>query len=164
MSSNWTWSNREQYQQCPLYVCIYIPGKPEFCFYYCAVYDECTWSDTFWLANRLFVHYIISLSSLCKLIWRHWTHKMSARIILSSLWVRLSIFSQLSIIIYMGLYVFSLPISLVMINIIHVLLIFIIISDVWTFIHCLGHETMICAVCFSIFLCIYAKFHISVIN
>ena len=78
--------------------------------------DECKLSDTFWLADRvrLFVHYTISLSSLCKLIWRHWTYKMPARYILSSVWVRLSIFSQLSILHYMGLCVFSLPISLMM--------------------------------------------------
>ena len=30
---------------------------------------------------RLFVHYTISLSSLCKLIWRHWTYKMPVRYI-----------------------------------------------------------------------------------
>ena len=35
-----------------------------------------------------FVHYTISLSSLCKLIWRHWTYKMPVRYILSSVWVR----------------------------------------------------------------------------
>ena len=35
----------------------------------------------------------ISLSSLCKLICRHWTYEMSARYILSSVWVRLSIIS-----------------------------------------------------------------------
>ena len=51
---------------------------------------------------------------LCKFIWRHWTYKMPVRYILSSVWVRLSIFSQLSIKQYMGLCVFSLPISLVM--------------------------------------------------
>ena len=28
---------------------------------------------------RLFVHYTISSSSLCKLIWRHWTYKMPVR-------------------------------------------------------------------------------------
>ena len=69
-------------------------------------------SDTFWLADRirLFVHYTIWLSSLCKLIWRHWTYKMPVRYILPSVWVRLSIFSQLSIIQYMRLCVFSLPI------------------------------------------------------
>ena len=48
-------------------------------------------------------------------------HKMPVRYILLSLWVRLSIFSQLSIIQYMGLCVFSLPISLVMIERIYTL-------------------------------------------
>ena len=43
-------------------------------------------------------------------------HKMPGRYILSSVWVRWSIFSQLSIIQYRGLCVFSLPISLVMIE------------------------------------------------
>ena len=71
--------------------CIYIPWKPEICFHYhCAVYDECKWSDTFWLEDRirLFVHYTISLSSLYKLVWRHWTYKMPARYSLSSVWLR----------------------------------------------------------------------------
>ena len=48
--------------------CIYIPGKPGFCFHYhCVVYDEIKYSDAFWLADRirLFAHNIISLSSLC---------------------------------------------------------------------------------------------------
>ena len=35
---------------------------------------------------HLFVHNTISLSSLCKLIWRHWTYKMPVRYILSSVW------------------------------------------------------------------------------
>ena len=90
--------------------CISIPGRSGFCFhYYCAVYDYCKYLDAFWLSDRvrLFVHYTISLSSLCKLIWGHWTYKMPVRYILSSVWVRLSIFSQLSIIQYMGLCVFS---------------------------------------------------------
>ena len=70
-----------------------------------------------WLAARvrLFVYYTISLSSFCKLIWRHWTYKMPVRYILWSVWVKLNIFSQLSIIQYMALCVFSLPISLAMI-------------------------------------------------
>ena len=36
---------------------------------YCAVYDDCKYSHTFWLADRtrLFVQYTISSSSLCKL-------------------------------------------------------------------------------------------------
>ena len=87
-------------------------GKTGICFhYYCAVCDECKYSDTFWLADRtrLFVQYTISLSSLCKLIWRHWTYKMPVRYILSGVWVRLSIFPPFSIIQYVGLYVFSLP-------------------------------------------------------
>ena len=99
------------------------PGKPGICFHhYCAVYDECKYSDTFWLADRirLFVQYTISLSSLCKPLWMHWTYKMLLRYILSSVWVRLSIFSPLSIIQYVGLYVFSLPISLLMIEKIYI--------------------------------------------
>ena len=138
--------------------CIYVPGKPGICFYYyCAVYDEFKYSDTFWLADRtrLLVQYTISLSSLCKLIWCNWTYKMPVRYILSSVWVRLSIFSPLSITQYVGLNVFSLPISLVMIERIHTLCLIIIIikSKVWTITHCLGlgHETMVSAVCFSIF-------------
>ena len=132
--------------------------KTGICFHYhCAVYDECKYSDTIWFADRtiLFVQYTISLSSLNKLIWRHWTYKMPVRYILSSVWVRLSIFSLLSIIQYVGLYVFSLPISLVMIERIHILCLIIIIkSEVWTITHCsgLGHETMVPAVCLSIFL------------
>ena len=76
--------------------CIYFPGKPGICFlHYCAIYDECKYSDTLWLADHthLFVQYTISLSSLCKLIWRHWTYKMPVRYILSSVWVILSIIS-----------------------------------------------------------------------
>ena len=44
-------------------------------------------------------------------IWRHWTYKMPVRYNLSCVWVRLSIFSQLFIIQYVGLCVFSWPIS-----------------------------------------------------
>ena len=132
-------------------------GKPGICFhYYCAVYDECKYLDMFWLADRtrLFVQYTISLSSLCKLIWRHWTYKIPVRYILSSVWVRLSIFSLLFILHYVGLYVFSLPISLVMIERIYILCLIIIKSEVWTINHCLGlgHETMVSAVCLYIFL------------
>ena len=88
-------------------------------------------------------------------IWRHWTYKMPVRYNWSSVWgVRLSIFSQLSIIKYVGLCV-SLPISFVMIERIYILCLIIIIkSEVWTITYCLGlgHETMVCAVCLSIFL------------
>ena len=79
----------------------------------------------------------------------------ACQIYLSSVWVRLSIFSPLSIIQYVGLYVFSLRISLVMIKRIYKLCLIIIIkSEVRTITHCLGlgHETMVSAVCLSIFL------------
>ena len=92
-------------------------------------------------------------------IWKHWTYKMPVRYNLSSVWVRLSIFSQLSIIQYVGLCVFSLPISFVMIERIYILCLIIIIkSEVWTITHCLGlgHETMVCALCLSIFLLVLA--------
>ena len=81
-------------------------------------------------------------------IWRHWTYKMPVRYNLSSTWIRLSIFSQLSIIQYVGLCVFSLSIAFVMIESIYILCLIIIIKSVWTITHCLGlgHETMVCAV------------------
>ena len=87
-------------------------------------------------------------------IWRHWTYEMPVRYNLSSVRVTSSIFSQLSIIQYVGLCVFSLPISFVMIERIYILCLIIIIkSEVWTITHCLGlgHETMVYAVCRSIF-------------
>ena len=54
--------------------------------------------------------------------------------------------------------VFSLPIPLVMIERIYIYilcLIIIIKSEVWTIAHCLGlgHESVVCAVCLSLFLC-----------
>ena len=69
--------------------------------------------------------------------------------------IRLSIFSQLSIIQYVGLCVFNLPIHFAMIERIDILwLIIIMKSEVWTITHYLGlgHETMVCAVCLSLFL------------
>ena len=72
-------------------------------------------------------------------------------------------FSQLSIIQYVGLCVFSLPISLMMIERIYILCLIIIIkSEVWTITHFLGlgHETMVWAVCLSVFfvqLCRYIQ-------
>ena len=67
--------------------------------------------------------------ALCKLIWRHCTYKMPVRYILSSVWVRLSIFFPLSMIQYVGLYVFSLPISLVMIEIRYIYIYFVLLSS-----------------------------------
>ena len=82
--------------------------------------------------------------------WTAYNHYIICRVL-----VRLSIFSQLSIVQYVGLCVFSLPISFVMIDRIYILCLIIIIkSEGWTITHCLGlgHETMVCAVCLSIFL------------
>ena len=76
-------------------------------------------------------------------IWRLWTYKIPVRYNLSSVWVRLSIFSQLSNLQYVGLCVFSLPISFAMIERIYIpCLIIIIKSEVGTITHCLGlgHE------------------------
>ena len=97
---------------------IYILGKLWPCFHFwCSVYGICKRSDTLWPVGRvcLFANYTISLSSLCRLIWRHWTTKMLVRYMLPSVCLRLRQFSQLSFIQYMGLCVFSLPISPVMI-------------------------------------------------
>ena len=87
--------------------------------------------------------------------WMHWTYKMPVRYILSSVWVILSTFCPLSIIQYVGLYVFSLRIYLVIIERIYIVCLIIIIkSAVWTITHCLGlgHATMVSAACLSIFL------------
>ena len=103
----------------------------------------------------VFVCLYITPSSLCKLIWIHWIYKMPGRYNLSSVWVRLSIFSQLSIIQYVERCVFSLPIYFVMVERIYILCLIIIIkSEVGTITHCLElcHDTMVCAVCLSIFL------------
>ena len=85
---------------------IYIPGKLGFCFHFwCSVYGICKQSDTLWPIGRvrLFADYTISLSSLCRLIWRHWTTKMLVRYMLPSVCLRLRQFSQSSFIQYMGL-------------------------------------------------------------
>ena len=100
----------------------------------CIILHSLIMSVGYVLACRsYYAHYTIPLSSLCKLIWRHRTYEMLLRYILSSVWVRLSIFYPLSIIQYMGLCVFSLTISLEMIERIYILcLIIIITSEVWS--------------------------------
>ena len=85
---------------------IYIPGTLGPCFHYwCSVYGICKGSDTLWPVGRvrLFADYTISLSSYCRLIWRHSTTKMLVRYMLPSVCLRLRQFSQLSFIQYMGL-------------------------------------------------------------
>ena len=87
-------------------------------------------------------------------IWRQWTYKMPVRYNLSSVWVRLSIFSQLSIIQYnMWDCMFSVyPFPL------REYIYFVLLSSSnrkYELLHIvlgLGHETMVCAVCLYIFL------------
>ena len=111
----------------PTYVCFSFPLN--FCEGFVQKYY--TKNITFCIADRtrLFVQYTISLSSLCKNIWRHWTY-VCFQFTLSSCddWE--------------NIYIYILC------------LIIIIKSEVWTITHCLGlgHETMVCAVCLSIFL------------
>ena len=78
---------------------IYIPGTLGPCFHYwCSVYGICKWSDTLWPVGRvrLFADYTISLSSLCRFIWRHWTTKVLVRYMLPSVCLRFRQFSQFS--------------------------------------------------------------------
>ena len=103
---------------CSVIYYIYIPGILGPCFHYwCSGYGICKWSNTLWPVGRvrLFADYTISLSSLCRLIWRHWTTKMLVRYKMPSVCLRLRQSSQLSFIQYVGLCVFSLPNSPVMI-------------------------------------------------
>ena len=107
----------------------------------------------FWLADHIHLLFITpSHYHHWKLIGRHWNYKMPVRYVLSSVWVRLSIFSQLSIIQYMGCVFSVYPLPLWWLKEYILSLIIIIKSDVWTIIHCLGlgHKTMVCAVCLYI--------------
>ena len=81
---------------------------------------------------------------------------MPVRYILSSVWVRLSIFSQLSLYNIWGCVFSVYPFTLWWWREYTLCLIIIIKSEVWTIIHCLGfgHETMVCAVCLSLILLI----------
>ena len=97
---------------------LYISGTLGPCFHYwCSVYGICKWSDTLWPVGRVrsFADNTISLPSLCRPIWRHWTTKMLVGYMLPSVCLRLRQFSPLSFIQCMGLCVSSLPNSPVMI-------------------------------------------------
>ena len=61
---------------------------------------------------RLVADYTISLSSLCRLIWRHWTTEMLVWYMLPSVCLRLRQFSQLSFVQYMVLLSSAYPILL----------------------------------------------------
>ena len=133
--------------------CIYVPENREFVF---IIILQFMMSANIWTRFGLQIVLVCLYNTPSH--YHHcanWTYEIPVRYIMSSVWVRLSIFSPLSIIQHVGLYVFSSPISLVMIERIYILSLFIIIkSEVWTTTHCLGlgHETMVSAVCLSIFL------------
>ena len=103
--------------------CIYIPENREFVFISIAQIMMSANSRIRFGLQIVFVCLYITPSHYhhcANFIRRHWTRKMPVRYNLSRVWVRLSIFSQLSIIQYMGLCVFSLPISFVMIERIYI--------------------------------------------
>ena len=80
-------------------VVVVVGGYHIYFHYWCSVYGICKWSDTLWPVGRvrLFADYTISLSSLCRLIWKHWTTKMLVRYMMPSVCLRLRQFSQLSL-------------------------------------------------------------------
>ena len=138
--------------------CIYIPGKPGICLHY--------YLCTLWWVQ--IVGYVLagrSYSSCLYITPSHYHHcaNLSEDIELICQIYFVECVSKIKHIpsvihhtICEGLCVFSLPISPVMIERIYILCLIIIIikSEVWTFTHCLGlgHETMVCVVCLSIFL------------
>ena len=139
---------------------IYIPGTLGPCFHYwCSVYGICKWSDTLWPLGRvrLFADYTISLSSLCRLIWKHWTTKMLVRYMMPSVCLRLRQFSQLSLYSLYGAVCLQLTqfscddrenVYFILLSSSNRKYESLIIN------HCLGlgHETMVCAVCLTMFL------------
>ena len=118
----------------------------------------CKWSDTLWPVGRvrLFADYTISLSSLCRLIWKHGTTKMLVRYMMPSVCLRLRQFSQLSLYSLYGAVYSAYPILLWWSRECVLYLIIIIKPEVWIINHCLGlgHETMVCAVCLTMFFCV----------
>ena len=107
-----------------------------------------------------FANQTTSLSSLCTPIWRYWTFKNACQVCtFSNVCLRLTQFSQLSFMQYIGHCVFSLPsyddcekMCIVRKRAFHRVII--IKSEAWPIYHCLGlgHGIMVCAVCLFIFL------------
>ena len=124
-----------------------------FFYYWCAVYGICNWSDTLWHVGRirLFATYTFSLSSLCKFFL---TTKMRVSCMLPSVCLRLR--HSLNYILY-NIWSFVLstcPILLWWSWECVLYLIIIIKSEAWSVNHRLGlgHETMVRAVCLTMFL------------
>ena len=132
---------------------IYIPGMLGFVsFITVQFYHVCKLSDTVWPDGRfrLIACLITPISSFCRYIWMNWNFNIPVKFILSNVCLRLSQLTQLSFIQIMGLCVFSLPFSLMMIVRMCVLYLIIIKSEVSPICHCLrlDHETMLCAIYF----------------
>ena len=76
--------------------CIYIPGKPGICFISIVQFMMSANSRIRFGLRIVFVCLYITpfhYHHCANFIWRHWTYKMPVRYNLSSVWVRLSIFS-----------------------------------------------------------------------
>ena len=126
---------------------IYISGTLGPCFnywcsvYWCSVYGIYKRSDTLWPAGRvrLFADYIILLSSLCRIIWKHWTNKMLIGYMLPRVCQKDWDYSRsyLSFNIW-GCVSSAYPIFLWWLWECVLYLIIIIKSEVWIIIHCLG--------------------------
>ena len=142
---------------------IYIPGTLGPCFHYwCSVYGICKWSDTLWPVGRvrLFADYTISISSLCRLSWKHWTTKMLVRYMMPCVSKIKTILSITFIFTIWGCMSSAYPILLWWSRECVLYLIIIIKPEVWIINHYLGlgHETMVCAVCLTMFLDVIPAF------
>ena len=170
---------------CPFHVYIHIyiytySGKVGFSvLYYCAVlrcvqiikYITTRWPYPFLctshyliiiiMQSRMYLTSILEVQYFqiglhCRPIWKYWTSKMFVMYTLPQVCLRLSPFSQLSFMQYMGLCVLSAPIYLIMnvrLCVLYLIIIIIIKSEVLPICHFLGlgHETIVCTVCHFIF-------------
>ena len=141
---------------------IYILGKLGFLsFIAMQSYHVYQWWSTLWSDGRIclfarhtiyhYHHYADVSESILKFLNSYQVNSVS------NMCLRLSPFSQLSLMKYMdGLCVFSSPFSLVIVRICVLYLLIIIKSEVWPICHCLGvgHEIMVHAVWLFIFLSI----------
>ena len=120
---------------CTIYI---LQGKPRCCFYYhWAVYNVYIIGYIMaWSCINFLAHCIIFLSLLWRLMQKHWTY--NARKVYPTGCVPL-IKSRLPFVQCMGLCIFSLPITLLMIVMISIL----------------GHETMVCIYIYTyIYMCV----------
>ena len=109
-------------------------------------------------------HFSVDVVCPSLLLFRH--GKVCHLHITYMIWLRSSQLSQLSFMMFMGLCIFSLPTSLMMIvRICVVYCITIMKSEVWTICHCLGlgHETIVFAACLYIFIHTHTYIYIYII-